>query len=347
MEMIAFFLLTLFIAIVIIVNAFYRSAKKSNRNRLYVLTDLGIQNHSESFKKDMCTLISHLEASLPEHYTEQVKERVIREHKISLTEWENRWFEWKRYLVMIALLKSVPMFSRDVDDVWHEMLMFTREYDEFSRKFLKTKLHHVPNAPDQPFNPHERAWFDIVYTLLFKPTKYSISVWGSFLKHPLSQELVNDLENGSFDQLSSKYLNQHAHTEVPASARLGRFIVQYLKSQIAEIHGYVYKHGTSVSKFRHHQSTKKSETDLALWMLNGVLFLSVFHPDHFAEQYQSLFRGSVVQSGGSSPSGCSSCGSGDNGGSDSGGSDGGGGSSCGGGSCGGGGCGGGGCGGGS
>ncbi len=312
MEVIAFVLLVLFIAIVIIVNALYRAAKKSDRNRLYVLPDLGVQNHSESFREDMRTLMDHLEKSLPESYVERVKERVIREHKISLTEWENRWFEWKRYLIMTALLKSVPMFSREVDEVWHEMLMFTREYEDFSKKFLNTMLHHVPNAPNQPFNPHERAWFDAVYVLLFKPTKYSNSVWGPFLKNPLSKSLLSDLQKLSFDELSAKYFNEHAMKHLPAVSGLVRFMVDYLKTRLSGM----LQQEAGANHFSEHRAFRADDSDMALWMLNGILYLSLFYPDQFEEQYEVLFRRQSDGGGNSAcsaVSGCSSCSSGDSG----------------------------------
>ncbi|SEM88895.1 hypothetical protein [Lihuaxuella thermophila] len=334
MEVIAFVLLVSFIAIVIIVNAFYRAAKKSDRNRLYVLPDLGIQNHSEAFKRDMLAFIDHLEESLSESYVERVKERVIREHKISLMEWENRWFEWKRYLVMTALLKSVPMYSREVDEVWHEMLMFTREYDDFSKKFLKTMLHHAPNAPAQSFDPHERAWFDVIYALLFKPTKYSISTWGPFMKHPLSKTLMSDLQNRPLHELTAKYFNEHAMQHFPVVSGLVRFIVDELKNRLSEIDKHVRQQGTKVNKFAKNRAFHAGEPDLALWMLNGVLFLSLVHSDHFEELYEEMFprQSSSHGSGCSAASGCSSCTSGDSGGSSCSSSSCGGGGGCGGGS---------------
>ena len=54
------------------------------------------------------------------------------------------------------------MFSKRVDDIWHEMLMFTREYETFSKKFYHELLHHTPNNDPTPI-PFERAFFDWVY----------------------------------------------------------------------------------------------------------------------------------------------------------------------------------------
>lgn len=179
MELIAFFLVAIFIITVIIVNVLYRSAKKVNHKKSYVLEDLGIQPRHE-LKEDVKALAQHLESSFVESYVERVKERVIREHKIGLTEWENRFFEWKRYLVMTAILKKVPMYSDEVDEIWHEMLMFTREYEEFSNRYLGTVLHHEPNLSGQSLNTEERSFFDLIYLLLFRPTKYSHHTWGAF-----------------------------------------------------------------------------------------------------------------------------------------------------------------------
>lgn len=38
---------------------------------------------------------------------------------------EYRWklLELKRYFIMASLLKQLPMFSEEVDELWHEMLM--------------------------------------------------------------------------------------------------------------------------------------------------------------------------------------------------------------------------------
>ncbi len=37
------------------------------------------------------------------------------------------------------------MLSEDVDEIWHDMILFTKEYQRFSEKFLGKMLHHIPN----------------------------------------------------------------------------------------------------------------------------------------------------------------------------------------------------------
>jgi hypothetical protein len=294
MEVIAFYLLVQFIVIAIIVSSLYRSAKRVKKSQLYTLPGLGIQDHDGTFREDMEILIRHLDDALAEEYVERVKERMIRKHRISLTEWENRWFEWKRFLVMTALLKRVPMYSREVDEVWHEMLMFTREYEEFSKKFLKTVLHHAPNAPAEKFDPHERAWFDTIYVLLFKPTPYSHATWGPLLRHPLSPALLEEFKKGSVSELAVKYFNEHTQLNLPGVARLVRFLIRYLQRELEQIEQHVYEKGTSVSQFLERWPLH-SRGEWPLWMLRSVLFLSWYYVDEFFQQYTALNRAVQLQ----------------------------------------------------
>jgi hypothetical protein len=289
MEIIAGFLLVFFIGMSIVVNVLYRLAKKNKHQRLYVLPDLGVQDHGEGFRENFQALLQHLEQSLLEGYVERVKERVIREHQISLTEWDNRWFEWKRYLIMAALLKSVPMFSREVDEIWHEKLMFTREYGDFCRRYLKTALHHAPNKPDAPFNPQERAWFDLIYVLLFKPTQYSLQAWGPFLRYPLTQDFLDEFKKEDVGRLAEKYFNNQAQSHLPGVAHLVRYLIQYIKKQLEEVENHASKYGTDVHSFRQNTALQPRNKDLALWMVNGIFFLSHYFPENFRQQHRELF----------------------------------------------------------
>lgn len=318
-EGVAFILLAFFIAIIILVNALYRSAKKPRPSQSYILPDLGMQEHSEEFAQELKVLIDHLDNALDETYVARVKERVFREHKVGLTEWENRWFEWKRYLVMTALLKSVPMYSREVDEVWHEMLMFTREYEDFSRRFLRTTLHHSPNDGDQAPDAYERAWFDVIYVCLFKPTKYSSQTWGAFLRHPLRRELIWALKEDDVEVIASRYFNTRTQEQVPHVAKLVSCLIAYLKGQLAKIDEAVAKEGHTVTKFRRYRKSLVPQSNEALLMLTSVLFLSAYHDEDFATQLARLQSPSAKANHSTSGSDDFGCASIDDGG-DSGGS---------------------------
>ncbi len=172
------YLFSFFIVVIILVAVFSSKGSKKALKNSPIPVNLGIQ------LEGVLPIAQALDRSLSNSYLERVKDRVIKEHpKWADYEFEWTFFELKRYSVMNNLLKSVPMFSTRVDDVWHEMIMFTREYETFSKKFYHELLHHTPNNDPRPI-PFERAFFDWVYLSLFESTPNSRTIWGEFLKNP-------------------------------------------------------------------------------------------------------------------------------------------------------------------
>ncbi len=82
--------------------------------------------------------------------------------------------EVKKYLVLSALhpRRAIPMFSRRIDETWHQFVLFTREYAAFSRAFFGRFVHHHPReaavgiAPSDE-EPMSLADFAAHYTALF------------------------------------------------------------------------------------------------------------------------------------------------------------------------------------
>ncbi|MDM5326179.1 hypothetical protein [Neobacillus sp. CF12] len=87
--------------------------------------------------KGLKKLSDHLEQSMSESYIKYVEERVKKETKLKENEYKWRLLDLKRYFIMTSLLKESPMFSEKVDEHWHQMLLFTREYDDFSKKIFR------------------------------------------------------------------------------------------------------------------------------------------------------------------------------------------------------------------
>ncbi len=228
----------------------------------YVLPELGIQRHDRSFVKSMRILIEHLRASYPDQYVERVKERFMRHNDISEAEWEHRWFEWERYLIIKAILPSVQMYSSEIDEVWHEMLLFTQRYMTFSQNYLNTMLHHTPNEPDYQFSPHDRAFFDLIYVLLFQPTPYSQAVWGKFFRYPLSKKMIKDFQTLSENQLLKNYFNSHAAKHVPQVDKLIAKLIKYIRGELS------YHKTYFDGRF----------TEPSLQYVSGFLLFSAFNP---------------------------------------------------------------------
>lgn len=309
---------------------------------LHVMPNLGLQKNDELFQAEMKKLVEHIEQSIPEYYASQVRERVIREYQISQDDFENRWFEWKRYLVMVSILPYVPMYSRDVDVIWHEMLMFTKDYEQFSKKLVGNTLHHQPHgAGELKFVPDDRAWFDLIFSLLFEPTKYTNYTWGKFLKHPVSVPVIHDFRTLPTEKIQERYFNTHSASLFPVIENIQKLLITQVKQKLKKLDQFYVTHGSNIKTFKKYHNIKAPD-----YILVGFLFLSAYHYDVFLAQHallnaqSSSYGSNYIFGSGDSGSSSDDSGSNDSGSSnsDSGGSSCSGGSSS---SCGGGGCGGG------
>ena len=62
--------------------------------------------------------------------------------------------EFKKYMALIALGHAeIGMSSPEVDEIWHNFILFTREYGEFCEKFCGRIVHHRPNTSRRPRLP--------------------------------------------------------------------------------------------------------------------------------------------------------------------------------------------------
>jgi len=61
--------------------------------------------------------------------------------------------EFKKYLLLVSADDSIDwkMYSLRVDEVWHQFVLFTREYIDFCMRFFDRYIQHNPsNAPERP-----------------------------------------------------------------------------------------------------------------------------------------------------------------------------------------------------
>lgn len=222
--------LLIFGAIIIIVIIIAATKGSSN---IKSLANLPLEERLGTELDEIKPITEKLEHALPETYVKHIKQRVLKEYP----KWADHEFEWafyelKRYFLINSLFKSVPMFSDKADTVWHEMLMFTKEYEQFAKNFYDDYLHHSPNMEEQPL-PNERAFFDWVFISLFKPSENTIKIWGPFLQSPLSDEVLADFENLSDEKLLSKYFRNNSQwTDVQI------MLINKLKYEIKSAHQF-------------------------------------------------------------------------------------------------------------
>ncbi len=80
-----------------------------------------------------------------------VREKLLKDGKISPDEIGEVEFEFKRYLGLIALdIKPLGMISRKVDEFWHQFILFTRLYAKFCDNVMGFFVHHMPRTSYTP-----------------------------------------------------------------------------------------------------------------------------------------------------------------------------------------------------
>ncbi|MFE8704008.1 hypothetical protein ACFYKX_25900 [Cytobacillus sp. FJAT-54145] len=300
----------IFIGIFVLLGStLFSAGKKKSLTNDPIPEKLGVQ------VEEGIEIVKKLDQSLSDFYIDNVKNRVLQSH----TKWKEHEFDWgmfelKRYFYMNSLLKSVPMFSHHVDEIWHEMLMFTRDYEQFSKSFYNDKLHHTPNMDRTPI-PGERAFFDWVYISLFEVTTNSRAIWGRFLQNPIKREILDDFRLLSEDELLSKYFRKNDEW-----IEVKRYLIRKMKNEIHEAE----QQNTGSKKFAPHTST--SSTNLYSYAAMAAVFYSIYDEDEFHEHMSEVvpeeYEKGAPFSGGSSCTGfaCGSDAGDSGGGGDSGGS---------------------------
>lgn len=217
------------------VNVFYRSAKsKMDQNTVsYVLPNLGIADHDRSLKQQLTALVRHVEQALEPDYISQIKDRVMREQRIDEQEWENRFFEWKRICLLTFICKGLPLYSREVHEIWLEASSFTDQLEELSQKWIGQRQFPVPRLPkDDEFNQNERAWFDLIYSLIFEKTQFSQRTFGHFYQYPLPKEVTNDFFTMTTAQLAEKYFQNKWNSHIPMLEGIIQAMIVYIQKQL-------------------------------------------------------------------------------------------------------------------
>lgn len=216
-------------------------------------------------------LLLQLNTALNDEYIRKVKQRFLLENPTkSEDEFEWLLFELKRYFIVANLLKKAPMFSKEVDEIWHEMILFTKEYHAFSEEFLGEMLHHIPNTNPEPA-PQDRAFFDWVFAQLFQITEFSWKTWGTFFQHPVSNESLKEFKKSSKEELINNYFRQNDDNK-----ELAEYLVDRMKKQLTEAENiYMVDRKGSFTK----QQTYGDMTPLSLTMV----FFSYYYFDEYWE----------------------------------------------------------------
>ncbi|WP_419875630.1 hypothetical protein [Candidatus Pristimantibacillus sp. PTI5] len=263
-----------------------------------------------------------LEAALSSDFESRAKDRVLKEFpRMSDKEWDWTWFELKRYFLMCSIMRSVPMYSRQVDAVWHEMLMFTREYEQFCTSFCGEMIHHAPHEPGALPQPGERALFDWVYGELFTQTPASGRIWGAFYRTRMSEQRLEELREFNKETLRAQWFNRKAAARFADLNETVDYLIERAGSQLSAVGSGKPPYGNEA---RSANSYGYDPILGATGLLSGMLiYHSMSNPNDFAQQMDQAQNEEQRKANGSGDSTYACSGSSDDGRNDSGGDHGG------------------------
>ena len=61
----------------------------------------------------------------------------------------------------------MPRSMREIDEMWHEFILFTKDYSDFCAKYFGEYMHHLPNIFDNMPRPRDVIEADVEKLLLY------------------------------------------------------------------------------------------------------------------------------------------------------------------------------------
>jgi len=242
-----------------------------------------------------------LEAALDAEFVGRLETRV-RGHYPEMTkaEWEWTWFELKRYFLMCGVMRQVQMYSERTDGIWHEMLVFTREYQLFCERFCGTMIHHAPHGQASRPCEDDRAWFDWVYSELFELSPVTEQMWGRLFRQPMSRSMLDELHVKSPNAYREARFNMRAADKNAELAYVVEWLAGRFGQQLTESRRLV-EQGRAYPK----RSSWGSE-GFAATAGGGMIYASLLAPVDYEHTMNELLEQDKASKLGTS----SSCGSG-------------------------------------
>lgn len=104
-----------------------------------------------------------------------VAERLKKDGAVELHLIDQAIKEFKRYMALVALgYRELAMISQEVDEVWHNFILFTREYGYFCKRIFGEFIHHTPNTSRNSLSPESTGKFIALYSHFFGQPR---SIW--------------------------------------------------------------------------------------------------------------------------------------------------------------------------
>jgi hypothetical protein len=80
-----------------------------------------------------------------------VESKLLQDKRMSPSEVRSALLEFKRFMALVALgIKPLAMIGPRVDEVWHQFILFTKQYRAFCAQTLGRFVNHQPNTQKTP-----------------------------------------------------------------------------------------------------------------------------------------------------------------------------------------------------
>jgi hypothetical protein len=107
-------------------------------------------------------MINHLKLYQNQH----VVSRYAKEENISLDTALKHFEECKKFLFLCSISEIPLSPSERIDKIWHEFIMFTKDYNNFCIEVLGAFIHHVPDTVhDEATRKNNKKSFEYARTL--------------------------------------------------------------------------------------------------------------------------------------------------------------------------------------
>lgn len=128
----------------------------------------------EEYKRLPSNTIRTLEKLWRYEMPEDIIKRLKKNFPYSLMTNEETYLcidEFKKYMAIMVIGHSngigVAMTSPIIDEIWHQLILFTIEYHKFSQLLDKEYIHHTPNTKSFKFGPDAASFFYDTYKKYF------------------------------------------------------------------------------------------------------------------------------------------------------------------------------------
>ncbi|WP_309123305.1 hypothetical protein [Paenibacillus sp.] len=161
-------------------------------------------------------------------FLEHVRGRVMAAHPT----WTDDGYDWallelRRFFFMSALRKDeTPMYSSDADAIWHEMLLFTREYETLCAGIADRTIAHVPHVapPSRAEAQRARVEFELLYGTLFRLYPANERLLGAFGRHRFGGAEVEALGRMDADRIAARWFADGSAAGLDAARALERSV---------------------------------------------------------------------------------------------------------------------------